>query len=147
MAPPGHSGDVAVLGAASDFVQYLPDSDKPKYLGPTVLLIDERAMSQAEHLGLFFKAANNTVFVGSATAGANGDVSYFTVPGGITIGFSGQEVLHPDGRPLQRVGLVPDIEVKPTIEGIRAGRDEVLERALEYLGVEGANLTAVGEAR
>lgn len=147
MAPPGHSGDVAVLGAASDFVQYLPDSDKPKYLGPTVLLIDERAMSQAEHLGLFFKAANNTVFVGSATAGANGDVSYFTVPGGITIGFSGQEVLHPDGRPLQRVGLVPDIEVKPTIEGIRAGRDEVLERALEYLGVEGANLAAAGEAR
>jgi hypothetical protein len=30
--------------------------------------------------------------------------------------------------------LIPDVEVKPTIKGIRAGRDEVLERALAYLG-------------
>jgi hypothetical protein len=34
---------------------------------------------------------------------------------------------------LQRVGLVPDVEVRPTIAGIRAGRDEVLERAVSYL--------------
>jgi hypothetical protein len=34
---------------------------------------------------------------------------------------------------LQRVGLIPDIEAYPSIEGIRAGRDEILERALEYL--------------
>jgi C-terminal processing protease CtpA/Prc len=39
----------------------------------------------------------------------------------------------PDGRPLQRVGLIPDIEVKPTLAGIRAGRDEVLERAIAYV--------------
>ena len=38
----------------------------------------------------------------------------------------------PDGKQLQRVGLLPDIEVKPTIAGIRAGRDEVLERAVQY---------------
>jgi hypothetical protein len=34
---------------------------------------------------------------------------------------------------LQRVGLIPDVEVHPTIAGIRAGKDEVLDRALEYL--------------
>jgi hypothetical protein len=34
---------------------------------------------------------------------------------------------------LQRVGLLPDIEVKPTIQGIREGRDEVQERAIAYL--------------
>jgi hypothetical protein len=31
------------------------------------------------------------------------------------------------------VGIQPDVFVEPTIEGIRAGRDEVLEKALEYL--------------
>jgi hypothetical protein len=31
------------------------------------------------------------------------------------------------------VGLKPDVEVYPTIEGIRAGRDEVLDRAVAYL--------------
>ncbi len=147
LAPPGVSGDTGPLGAASEFVQYLPEPAGPRYTGATVLLIDERAMSQAEHLGLFLEAANKTTFVGSATAGANGDISSFTVPGGITVTFSGQEVRHADGRPLQRVGLTPHVEVKPTIAGVRAGRDEVLERALEYLGAGDIRPAGVGEAR
>ena len=147
LAPEGLAGDISTVGAGWDFVQYLPESDEWKYTRPTVMLIDERAMSQAEHAGLFFEAANGTKFVGSSTAGADGDVARFTVPGGITIGFSGHDVRHIDGRQLQRVGLLPDIEVKPTVAGIRAGRDEVLERALEYLGVRGAKLAKVGEAR
>jgi len=97
------------------------------------MLIDERAISQSEHSGLFYKTANSTVFIGSPTQGANGDVTWFTAPGGIRINFSGHDVRWPDGKQLQRVGLAPDIEVRPTIEGIRAGRDEVLERAVEYL--------------
>ena len=147
LAPQGRSGDVSTLGAGWDFVQYLPVSDQWKYHGQTVMLIDERAMSQAEHAGLFFEAANGTRFIGSRTAGANGDVARFTVPGGITINFSGHDVRHADGRQLQRVGLIPDIEVKPTIAGIRAGRDEVLEKALDHLGVPDAKLSKVGEAR
>jgi C-terminal processing protease CtpA/Prc len=90
-------------------------------------------MSQAEHTGLFFEAANGTKFIGSQTAGANGDVTNLSLPGGIYVSFSGHDVRHADGRQLQRVGLVADVEVKPTIEGIRAGRDEVLDRALVYL--------------
>lgn len=43
---------------------------------------------------------------------------------------------HADGRQLQRIGLVPDIPVAPTIQGIREGKDEVLERAMRYLDEE-----------
>ena len=32
----------------------------------------------------------------------------------------------------QRVGVQPDIAVAPTIFGLRAGRDEVLERAVDF---------------
>lgn len=103
------------------------------YSAPTVMLIDSRAISQAEHTGLFFKAASGTTFVGTATAGANGNVTDFTVPGGLTITFTGLEIRHADGRQLQRVGLVPDIPVEPTRAGLKAGRDEVLEKAVEYL--------------
>ncbi len=95
------------------------------------MLIDERAMSQAEHSGLFFKAANGTLLVGSATSGVNGDVSSFVLPGGVTVRFTGQAVMHPDGRQLQRVGLLPDVEVHPTIQGLREGRDEVLLAAID----------------
>ena len=93
-------------------------------------------MSQAEHSGLFFEAANGTKFVGSQTAGTDGDVTYFAVPGIASVRFSGHDVRHPDGRQLQRIGLVPDVPAAPTIQGIRAGKDEVLERAAEYLVAE-----------
>lgn len=101
--------------------------------GKTVMLIDERTQSQAEHTGLFFEAANGTEFIGSPTAGANGDVTNFMIPGNISLGFSGHDVRHADGRQLQQLGLQPKILVKPTIKGIRAGRDEVLEAAVKYL--------------
>ena len=108
-----------------------------KYAGRTVMLIDERTISQAEHTGLFFEAANGTEFIGSPTMGANGDVTNFVIPGGITISFTGHDVRHADGRQLQRVGLQPVLAVSPTIVGIRAGRDEVLEAAHRFLGGTG----------
>ncbi|HEY3840103.1 MAG TPA: S41 family peptidase [Bryobacteraceae bacterium] len=114
------------------FEQKIPVTGKSRYQGRTILLIDDRAISQSEHSGLMYKTANGTVFIGSPTTGANGDVTGFMVPGGIRIPFSGHDVRWPDGRQLQRVGLVPDIEAHPTIEGIRAGRDEILERAVAY---------------
>jgi C-terminal processing protease CtpA/Prc len=115
------------------FEQHLPVTGKPNYHGKTVLLIDGRAGSQWEHNGLIYKTANGTVFIGSPTQGVDGAVAAFPAPGGIVIYFSGQDVRWPDGRQLQRVGLAPDIEAHPTIEGIRAGRDEVLDRALAYI--------------
>ena len=119
--------------AEQGFAQQLPPTDDPRYLRPTVMLIDERTQSQAEHTGLFFEAANGTRFIGSPTAGANGDVTTIRLPGGLLMSFSGQAVRHADGRQLQRVGLVPDVPVRPTIAGIRTGRDEVLERALAWV--------------
>jgi C-terminal processing protease CtpA/Prc len=49
------------------------------------------------------------------------------------VNFTGQSMRLRDGSRLQRVGIVPDVEVEPTLAGIRAGRDEVLERAVEVL--------------
>jgi C-terminal processing protease CtpA/Prc len=46
---------------------------------------------------------------------------------------SGIGVFYPDKKPTQRIGIVPTIEVRPTVEGIREGRDEVLEEALRQI--------------
>ena len=115
----GEGGDIASFL----FEQHIPGTNAMRYKGKTVMLIDERAISQSEHSGLFYKAANGTVFIGSPTTGANGDVTSFSVPGGIRIGFSGHDVRWPDGKQLQRAGLAPDVPVSPTIAGIRAGKD------------------------
>lgn len=119
----------------AEFIQYIPNPapGQMHYQGKTVMLINESTQSQAEHTGLFFRAANGTKFIGSQTAGANGDVTNFNIPGNKNLTFSGQTVWFPDGTQLQQTGLKPDIVVRPTIKGIRAGKDEVLERALRYL--------------
>ncbi|MFY9825941.1 MAG: S41 family peptidase, partial [Thermoanaerobaculia bacterium] len=118
------------------FAQPLPLSSKWKYTGKTVMLIDERAISQSEHSGLFYEAANGTKFVGTPSAGANGDVTDLTLPGGAEMFFTGHDVRHADGRQLQRIGLVPDVPVAPTLQGLRDGKDEVLDRAMEVLNQE-----------
>lgn len=115
------------------YVDWLRESDVPRYRGRTVTLIDSRTMSQAEHTGLMLKAVANTLFMGSATAGANGDVTQAVLPGDITFYFTGQQVLHGDGRQLQRKGLEPDVKLRPTVAGLQAGRDELLERAVQLL--------------
>jgi C-terminal processing protease CtpA/Prc len=133
MSPDLPNGEILSSQVVKTFVQRLPATDKWRYHGRTVLLIDERSVSQAEHSGLFFETANDTKFIGSPTEGADGDVTSFSVPGGISVHFSGQGVWHIDGRQLQRMGLQPDVAVRPTLAGIRAGRDEVLDKAVEYL--------------
>ncbi len=44
-----------------------------------------------------------------------------------------QLVIVPDHRPTQRVGIVPDIVVKATVQSIAAGRDEVLDTAVHLI--------------
>jgi C-terminal processing protease CtpA/Prc len=119
--------------ARFSFLSPIPAGDGPRYEGKTVLLMNEDAQSQAESTAAIFKAENGTTFIGSPTAGADGDITSTCLPGNVFISFSGQDIRRPDGGQLQRVGLPPDVEVRPTIAGLRAGRDEVLERALRYL--------------
>ena len=103
------------------------------YHGKLVVLVNEETQSQAEYRTMAFRAGDNTTIIGSQTAGADGNVSDIYLPGGIKTWISGIGVYYPDGRQTQRVGIVPDIVVKPTIKGIREGRDELLEKAIEVI--------------
>lgn len=112
------------------FMQSLPPADTWRYQGEIFVLIDERAVSQSEHTALFFEATAGARFIGSNTQGANGDVTTTCLPGGVCVRFTGHDVRHADGRQLQRIGIEPHVRVTPTIAGLRAGKDEVLEAAL-----------------
>ncbi|MCH9693772.1 MAG: hypothetical protein K0U72_04605 [Gammaproteobacteria bacterium] len=106
---------------------------EPFFDGHVVLLVDETTQSQAEYTTMAFRANSKSVVIGSQTAGADGNVSHILLPGGHQTMISGIGVFYPDKSPTQKVGIVPDLEVRPTIKGIRAGRDEVLEAAIEYI--------------
>jgi len=98
-----------------------------------IVLVNELSQSQAEYTAMAFHAGDKTTIIGSTTAGADGNVSRINLPGGMRTMISGIGVYYPDGRETQRVGIVPDIEVTPTIAGIKDGRDEVLEKAIELI--------------
>ncbi len=105
----------------------------PHYSGRVMVLIDEVTQSQAEYTTMAFRSSPRTTVIGSTTAGADGNVSQFSLPGGLNTMISGLGIFYPDKKPTQRVGIVPDVEVKPTIAGIRAGQDELLEEALRRI--------------
>ncbi|MTB51205.1 S41 family peptidase [Lewinella sp. W8] len=114
-----------------------PNVTMPKpestYRGKVVVLVNELSQSQAEYTAMSFRAGRDVTIVGSTTAAADGNVSRILLPGGLRTMISGIGVHYPNGRETQRIGIEPDILVRPTIEGTRAGRDELLERALQVI--------------
>jgi C-terminal processing protease CtpA/Prc len=105
---------------------------EPRFTGKVVILVDEVTQSQAEYTTMAFRVAPGAIVVGSTTAGADGNVSRIPLPGNVEGMISGIGVFYPDGTPTQRVGIIPDLVVRPTVEGIRAGRDEVLEAGVGH---------------
>lgn len=106
------------------------DPHPQQYEGKVMILLDETSQSQAEYTAMALRTGVRAKVIGSTTAGADGNVSLIPLPGGLTSKISGIGVFYPDKRPTQRIGIVPDIEVIPTIHGIRTGLDEVLETAI-----------------
>ncbi len=102
------------------------------YKGNVIVLVDENTQSQAETTTMMFKQHPKAKVIGSNTSGANGDIIRFKIADLDTC-FTGLGAYYPDGRETQRIGIIPDIIVKPTVEGIKNGKDEVLERALLYI--------------
>lgn len=103
------------------------------YNKPVVLLISELTYSAAEDFSAAFKIANRGVLMGTATGGSTGQPLGYPLPGG-GIGFvcSKRDAMY-DGTEFVGIGIQPDIEVQPTLEGLQKGKDEVLERALKYI--------------
>ncbi len=106
---------------------------KSHYKGKVIILVNEISQSSAEYHAMAYRANPNATVIGSTTAGADGNVSTIFLPGGIRTMISGIGVYYPDGKETQRIGIVPDIEAKPTTKGIKEGKDEVLEKAIETI--------------
>ena len=107
--------------------------NKSYYKGKVVILINEISQSSAEFHTMAYRVNPNSTVIGSTTAGADGNVSQFYLPGGISTMISGIGVYYPDGKETQRIGIVPNIEIKPTIQGITKGQDELINKAIEII--------------
>jgi len=109
------------------------------YEGKLVVLANELTQSQAETSCMLFQGYPDATTIGSYTSGADGCGTKLYLPGGIQTGFSGSSMLYPDGREIQRVGVDIDIIIEPSIQGITDGKDEVLDRAIEFINQSSEN--------
>jgi hypothetical protein len=105
----------------------------PPISGKVAFLTGPGAISKAEGVLGIVEGYRLAAIVGAPTAGANGEVASFDVPGGFTIAFTGMKVTRLDGRQHHLVGVQPTHPVRRTLAGIRAGRDEALEAALRLV--------------
>lgn len=128
-------GNLNFPGSFSELKNLVAGGEKKEfYKGEVIILVNENTQSSAEFHTMAFQIAPNSMVVGSTTAGADGNVTnFFYLPGGVYTRFSGIGILYPDGRETQRVGIVPDLEVKRTAKGIKEGRDELVEKAIELI--------------
>ncbi len=106
---------------------------QPRIKGKIVFITNKSAISYSESImGIieFYKLAE---IVGSQTAGANGNVNLVTTIGGFKFQWTGMKVIKHDDTQHHLVGIKPTIPLEPTISGIREGRDELLEKAIEIV--------------
>ncbi|AWH83674.1 peptidase S41 [Flavobacterium album] len=105
--------------------------NKRSYKGKVIVLVNETTQSHAEFTAMSLQVGDNVTTIGSQTAGADGNVTPFSFPGGYETWMTGLGVFYPDRTETQRRGVKVDVQVLPTIAGIKAGKDEVLEKAIE----------------
>ncbi|NJB35285.1 S41 family peptidase [Croceivirga sp. JEA036] len=108
-------------------------NDKLVYKGKVVLLVDEYCQSQMEFTAMCLQVGDNVTTIGRQTSGSNGNVMKFNMVGGYETQISGIGIFYPNGTETQRKGVKIDINVKPTIQGIIKGEDEILDRAIEFI--------------
>ncbi len=103
------------------------------YRGRIVVLIDEQTQGAMERLALALESAATVTFIGSPSAGAASPAATLELPGALTVGIPLVEVRRADGGQVQRVGITPSVDVRPTVRGVRNHQDEVIERAQQWL--------------
>lgn len=96
-----------------------------------IFIIDGRAISYAESYMGFIEGYKLATIIGQPTAGTNGNTNPFTLPGNYSLSWTGMKVTKHDGSQHHGVGIIPNVYVTKTIKGVKEGRDEFLEKAIE----------------
>jgi hypothetical protein len=109
---------------------------KPRISTKIVILSSPANMSYQESIIKMAQLNNLATIVGETTGGVQGSINYSTLPNGLVVGWTGMKVVNLDGSQYHLKGIKPNILVTTTLEGLKAGKDEVLDKALEYLKTE-----------
>lgn len=109
----------------------------PRLAGKLAFLVDGSTRGAAEDLLQIVQHLGLGDIVGSCSGGGGGRASVFKLPGGFEIELTLTRPRRPNGESFFLQGVCPQEdgggEIDPSAAGLRAGKDELLERALERM--------------
>lgn len=109
-----------------------PNTDSPHFEGRVVVLTNRKVYSAGSYFSAYIKGIEGVILMGDDTGGGSGVPAGYDLPNGwyfnysSTIGYTVQGLNFEGGVPV-------DIRVEMSQEDIAAGRDPILERAIEYV--------------
>ena len=98
-----------------------------------VFIIDGRTVSAAEDYLLPIKHFDLATIIGENSAGTNGNRNGFKLLGDYTMWWTGMKITQLDGSQFHSVGIIPDVILERSINGVRSGKDEFLYKAIEII--------------
>jgi carboxyl-terminal processing protease len=110
---------------------------KNGYRGPLVVLIDAETQSAAEIFAGGLQASGRAAVVGQRSAGATLPSAAKELPTGAILQYAFADFVASDGRPIEGVGVEPNLSVKLNRRRLLAGRDPQLEAALDAIETKG----------
>ncbi|MBP7461565.1 MAG: S41 family peptidase [Candidatus Delongbacteria bacterium] len=112
---------------------------KTVFLKPIVLLTNRDCASSTEDFILQMRSLPHVTMLGDTTAGSSGNPLMKELPNGWIYGISNWQEVRPDMSYYETIGLAPDHQVWISVEDSTAGRDRILEAAVELLQSNHAN--------
>lgn len=105
----------------------------PRIKGKTVFLVHGYTISASETFIGTVEHYHLGEIVGQRTAGTSGNINIFRLPGGYTVFWTGLRVLKQDRSQHHLIGIAPTIPINRTLKGVKQGKDEFLEKAIELI--------------
>jgi hypothetical protein len=105
----------------------------PRISGRVVFINDPLVGSYGETCMAMIADYGLARLVGAPTAGCDGNINPLTLPSGFRITWTGMEMLKHDRSPIYITGFPPDYPVARTIQAVKEGRDEYLEKAIAVI--------------
>jgi hypothetical protein len=106
-----------------------PNADGPAYRGRVAVLMGPVNMSACESFLLMMRQAPGCRLAGERSCGSSGNPRPHDLGNGVTVYLSSWQDQTPDGRPVEGVGVEPDVTVKAAPADLARG-DPVLKAAL-----------------
>ena len=103
------------------------------FAGPVAVLIDELSMSASEVLAQGLRDAGRARVFGRRSAGAVLASMVEKLPNGDGFQYPIARFEFPSGTVVEGVGVLPDVDARPTRETLLAGRDVALDAAIQWI--------------